>query len=103
VEVRETGDSSWSLEPDSPMPGKSQPVVIVLVSVDDASKVDAAKLDAVIRASKPAHVAHQLKILETRPKGGGNRQSTPGDAKTGATRSVTLGTAEVDVEGKSPA
>ena len=72
VEVRETGDSSFSIEPEGPLPGTAEPVVVVLVAVDDPSAVTAAhraKLEAVIRASKPAHVAHRLEVIG-RGKGG---------------------------------
>lgn len=84
VEVKETGDSSWSLEPDGPMPGKSEPVVVVLVSVEDPAAVNVARLDALIRASKPAHVVHRLQVLKLSPSGGKKKGSSTSDAKPDA-------------------
>lgn len=83
VEVKETGDSSWSLEPDGPLPGKSEPVVVVLISVDDPTTVDVARLDAVIRASKPAHVVHRLQVITTGGDGRKGKATTTAGA-TGA-------------------
>ena len=87
VEVRETGDSSFSVEPEGPLPGTAEPVVVVLVAVDEPSKFTAAqraKLETVIRASKPAHVAHRLEVIG-RGKGAA---PSPGATKAAATEAA---------------
>jgi phage tail-like protein len=68
-EIRETGASGWSLDPDAPVPGSSPPSVVVLLRIDDPSPVDLERLDALVAAVKPAHVAHRVEILGPHPAG----------------------------------
>jgi len=63
VEIIENGASSWSAKPDAKLPGSPEAVVVVRITVDDPDSVDEAKLDALVAASKPAHVVHRLEIL----------------------------------------
>jgi len=63
VEITENGATAWSVKPGSPPPGRAQPQVVVTLVVDDPNALDRAELDAVIAASKPAHVPHRLDIV----------------------------------------
>lgn len=63
VEITENGASAWSAKPGSALPGRAQPQLVVTLVVDDPKAVDRAELDAVIAASKPAHVPHRLDIV----------------------------------------
>jgi phage tail-like protein len=63
VEITENGATAWSLNSGSPPPGRAQPLVVVTMVVDDPKAVDRGQLDAVIAASKPAHVPHRLDIV----------------------------------------
>jgi phage tail-like protein len=65
VEVVENGASSWSPKPDGKLPGSPEPVVVIRVTVDDPDAIDSTKLEAMVRASKPAHVVHRLEVLGT--------------------------------------
>lgn len=65
VEIVENGASSWSAKPDGKLPGSPEPVVVIRVTVDDPDAIDSTKLEAMVRASKPAHVVHRLEVLGT--------------------------------------
>ena len=91
VEVIENGASSWSAKPDGKLPGSPEPVVVVRVTVDDPGEIDHEKLDAMVHASKPAHVVHRVEIIGTgqrasrRGKGPGGGPSAPSDGAPGIT------------------
>lgn len=63
VEIVENGASSWSAKPDGKLPGSPEPVVVVRVTVDDPASIDRTKLEAMVHASKPAHVVHRVEIV----------------------------------------
>jgi phage tail-like protein len=63
AEIADSGGVSWSLTPDAELPGEDVPRLGVRVTVEDPEAVDVNALDAVIRAAKPAHVAHRLEVL----------------------------------------
>lgn len=63
VEIVENGASGWSLKPDGKLPGSPEPVVVVRVTVDDPESIDRTKLEALVHASKPAHVVHRVEIV----------------------------------------
>lgn len=65
VEIVENGASSWSAKPEGKLPGSPEPVVVVRVTVDDPDSIDRTKLDAMVHASKPAHVVHRVEIIGT--------------------------------------
>ena len=67
VEIVENGASSWSAKADGKLPGSPEPVVVVRVVVDDPDAIDKTKLDAIVHASKPAHVVHRVEIVADRP------------------------------------
>jgi phage tail-like protein len=63
VEINETGGVTWSLKPESELPGQDVPQLAVRIVVDDVAAADHAALDALIRAAKPAHVVHRLEVV----------------------------------------
>ena len=65
VEIVENGASSWSAKPDGKLPGSPEPVVVVRVTVDDPDSIDKTKLEAMVHASKPAHVVHRVEVIGT--------------------------------------
>lgn len=65
VEIVENGASSWSAKPEGKLPGSPEPVVVIRVTVDDPDAIDKTKLEAMVHASKPAHVVHRLEVLGT--------------------------------------
>ena len=65
VEIVENGASSWSAKPDGKLPGSPEPVVVVRVTVDDPDSIDKTKLEAMVHASKPAHVVHRVEVVGT--------------------------------------
>lgn len=62
VEVKDSGGASWSKTPGSAPPGDGSFSVMVRVKPPKKETVDGARLDALVAASKPAHVAHTLQI-----------------------------------------
>jgi len=83
VEIIDNGGSSWSAKPDAKLPGSPEPVVVVRVIVDDPTAIDKTKLEAMVHASKPAHVVHRVEIVGTeqrasrRAKPAGPAAATP--------------------------
>lgn len=63
VEIIENGASTWSAKAEGKLPGSPEPVVVVRVTVADPSAIDADKLDAIVRTSKPAHVVHRVEVV----------------------------------------
>jgi len=61
-EVVETGGAAWSATPGGALPGKPGARLIVRLGVPDVAAVDARRLDAVVAAVKPAHVAHRVEV-----------------------------------------
>jgi phage tail-like protein len=60
-EVRETGGVDWSAIPGAPVED-GDPRLTVTVRVPDPSSVDQARVHAIIEATKPAHVPHDLYV-----------------------------------------
>jgi phage tail-like protein len=96
VEIIENGASSWSATPDAKVPGSPEPVVVVRVTVDDPDSIDRTKLDALVHASKPAHVVHRVEVV-----GAGQRAARKGKATAGAAE-VAAAEPEPEVKPGSP-
>jgi phage tail-like protein len=60
IAVSDSGGASWSKTPGSKPPGDSSCSVAVRVKPAKKESIDAAKLDALVAAAKPAHVAHSV-------------------------------------------
>lgn len=63
AEVLDSGGCVASADPGTPLPGADRPGLLVRVRIPDPSTVDAARLDALVAANKPAHLPHTLEIL----------------------------------------
>ncbi len=70
VEIVENGATGWSVDPGGDLPGSSDPLVVVRVTVADPKSIDTGQLDAMVAAAKPAHVPHRIEII----KGGGTAE-----------------------------
>lgn len=64
VEIVESGAAGWSKVPDATIPGEAAPTLVVKVAVRDAKAISMARLDALVAASKPAHIPHTVEIVE---------------------------------------
>ena len=64
VEIAETGGVTWSRDRGTDLPGEPVPRLAVRVAVDDPSTVSARALDRLVAAAKPAHVIHQVEVVE---------------------------------------
>jgi phage tail-like protein len=62
VEVTDSGGASWSKTPGSKPPGDGSYSVRVRVKPPKKETIDAARLNALVAAAKPAHVAHTVEI-----------------------------------------
>ena len=65
VEVADSGGIRWSAAPNTALPGEPVARLSVRVTVPRGAAVDAAALEELIIAEKPAHVAHGLEVIET--------------------------------------
>jgi phage tail-like protein len=64
VEIVENGATGWSVDPGGELPGSPEPLVVVRVTVPDPKAVDAARLDMLVAAAKPAHVLHRIELVK---------------------------------------
>ena len=62
VQVVETGASSWSTQPGGELPGEPDPAVVVVARPPAGQDVDIERLDALVRAIKPAHIQHRVEV-----------------------------------------
>ncbi|MCJ8505885.1 phage tail protein I [Kocuria flava] len=65
VDIEDSGGTEWSRTPDTQLPGTSRAELHVRVHATSLEDVDARRLDAVIRAVKPAHVQHTFEVVTT--------------------------------------
>lgn len=64
VEIAESGAVGWSAAPNAALPGEPRARLSVRVTVPEGAAVDAAALERLIVAEKPAHVPHSLEVAE---------------------------------------
>jgi phage tail-like protein len=76
-EIIDTGGVRWSPTPNGSVPGEPEPRFTIRLRVPDRSAVDVDRLDAIVRAAKPAHVLHEIELVgpgrepaKEAPKGG---------------------------------
>jgi phage tail-like protein len=67
VEISETGGVAVARTPGGVAPGEPVARVYVRITVDDISSVQDGVVNAIVAASKPAHVEHQVEIVERNP------------------------------------
>jgi len=63
IDVQETGAATWSAVPSGGIPGDPVPHLKVRVRVADPALVDVRRLEAVVSASKPADVPHEIEVV----------------------------------------
>lgn len=63
VEVREGGGVAWSATSGAPLPGSEARSLHVRVTLAKPAGVDAARLDALVAAAKPAHLGHTVEVV----------------------------------------
>jgi phage tail-like protein len=62
VQVVETGAAAWSAQPGGQLPGEPVPAVVVVARPQAGQDVDVERLDALVRAIKPAHIQHRVQV-----------------------------------------
>jgi phage tail-like protein len=63
VEIFETGAAAWSEAPGGQLPGQDPPALLVRVHSAEPAAVDEKRLDALVGATKPAHVPHRVEVV----------------------------------------
>lgn len=63
VEIAEPGAAGWSAEPGANVPAGASEDLVVRVRVKDPKSVSPARLEALVAASKPAHLPHRVEIV----------------------------------------
>jgi len=66
VDIQDTGGCTWSRTPGGAVPGTSPARVAVRVRVADPSTIDPRRVDALLEATKPAHVPHHYIVTDPR-------------------------------------
>lgn len=64
VEIAEPGAAGWSRDAGAAVPAGSSPDLFIRVRVKDPKAVPTAGLEALVAASKPAHVPHRVEIVK---------------------------------------
>lgn len=64
VEIAEPGAAGWSNAAGAGLPAGTSTDLFIRVRVKDPKAVPAARLEALVAASKPAHVPHRVEILK---------------------------------------
>jgi phage tail-like protein len=64
AEIIDTGGVTTSTTAGEALPGSPNFAVMVRVSVDDPSAINAAALDALVAAAKPAHLTHKVEVVK---------------------------------------
>lgn len=64
VEIGEPGASGWSRDAGAAMPAGTSPDLLIRVRVKDPKSVSGPRLEALVAASKPAHVAHRIEVVK---------------------------------------
>lgn len=62
-EIEESGATAWSPVPGGAIPGSPTSSMKVRLRISDPGAVDISRLEAVVRAAKPAHVTHEIEVL----------------------------------------
>lgn len=62
-EIEESGGATHSLTSGGPLPGTSDRLLTVRLVLDKPGRVESRRLDAVVSATKPAHVPHRIELL----------------------------------------
>jgi phage tail-like protein len=65
VDVDDTGGVAWSATPGGAIPGTTPPRVVVRVRTDDPEAIDPTRLERLVAATVPAHVAHEVEVVAT--------------------------------------
>ena len=64
VEIAEPGAAGWSHDAGTTLPEGSSPDLLIRIRVNDPKAVPAARLEALVAASKPAHVPHRVEVVK---------------------------------------
>jgi len=64
VDIIDTGAVATSTAAGEALPGSPNFAVLVRVTVDDPSTINATRLDALVLAAKPAHVTHKVEVVK---------------------------------------
>ncbi len=76
VDVKDSGGCTWSRTPGGEVPGVSPPQVAVRIRVPDPGTVDARRVESLLAATKPTHVAHNFVVTDPRGRRPGSEKSS---------------------------
>lgn len=71
-EITESGAAVWSATTGTPFPGAARPWVTVLLRTPEPGRIDRTRLEKLVAAEVPAHVAHRVEILAADESGAGS-------------------------------
>jgi phage tail-like protein len=62
VEADDSGGCTWSAKPGGELPGEAAPRVDLRLTVSDPDRVDTRRVESLVEAVKPAHVAYTYEV-----------------------------------------
>ena len=65
-EVHDSGGVGWSNVAGGPLPGNSTGELVVQVTIRGDDELDVSRLEAIVAAVKPAHIAHRVTVVQDR-------------------------------------
>ncbi|WP_370423282.1 phage tail protein [Streptomyces sp. QH1-20] len=68
-EIDESGATTWSPVPGAALPGSAGASVTVRLRVPDPDRIDRARLERLVAAETPAHLAYRVELLPTTAEG----------------------------------
>lgn len=63
-EIVESGGVAWSAVTGGELPGTGDPLLTVRVRPPDGVDLDLRRLDSLVEAAKPAHLAHRIEVID---------------------------------------
>lgn len=67
-QILDNGGVAWSPTPGGEVPGEPGPRLTVRVELEDPDEIEPGRLDAIVAASKPAHVPHKVEVVRRQPQ-----------------------------------
>jgi phage tail-like protein len=64
VEIEDSGGTAWSAHSGGALPGAPALSMVVRLKVDDPAAVPRQRLEALVAAASPAHVAHRIEVVQ---------------------------------------
>ena len=62
-EIEDSGATTWSLSPGSPVAGRPRPELVVRIRLEGVTEAQQRRIDRIVAETKPAHVPHRIEVF----------------------------------------